>query len=308
VHPHRSSLAALSDPAERTAVTASGLLIVASTAAAGPTLDAFYAGYDEAFVLPNEKEEREGFAKCLALNSGADYTRLSTLYGAFREAVLIARDPADGAMVGGANFIAFPLRAGREVLSINLNYIFIAPAQRRRGHFKRLVAATGDIAASFFEPAAAALPRLVFIEQNDPVQMSRADYERDTRHSGIDQMARIRLWTALGARIVDFPYVQPPLSAGQACDATLIYAVLGAEGPALDACLLHGHLLRFFGISVFKGVDPNMSEVARAQLEELADRCARAETIPLLTAANLPPLMHEPGGAKSLRDIIRLPA
>jgi hypothetical protein len=173
--------------------THAGLLIEATTDPHSPILETFYAGYDEAFVLPNEKEEYDGFVTCLALNSSEAYPRLVQRYGSFREVVLIVREPAGGEPVGGANFIAFPLDFERNVLSINLNYIFIGPGQRRRGHFKRLVASIGEAAAAFFEPAAAHLPQLVFVEQNDPIQMSPEDYARHP-HAGIDQMQRIRLW------------------------------------------------------------------------------------------------------------------
>jgi hypothetical protein len=304
-----SSLQASTDVIEDRALSDEGLVIEATVSPDSPILQTFYAGYDAAFVLPNEKEEHDGFAKCLALNFAEPYARLSRFYGAFREVVLVARDATSGAIVGGANFIAFPLlRRDGEVLSVNLNYVFTASEQRRRGHFKRLVAAIGDVAARFFEADAGRLPRLVFIEQNDPVQMSRADYARDTQHSGIDQMTRIQLWTALGARIIDFPYVQPPLSAGQAPDATLIYAVLGADAPALDACLLHAHLLRFFGISVLKGEDPIANAIAGSQLAELAARCEHGTAIPLLTAAGPPSLMQETcetSPRTSLRELIR---
>ncbi len=313
----RSSLAALTESLEHRAMTDGGLLIEATVSPDSPILQTFFSGYDAAFVLPNEKEEHDGFIKCLALNSGAPYARLAGLYGAFREVVLVAREPASGsmisgAMVGGANFIAFPLRLdGKDVLSINLNYVFIASDQRRRGHFKRLVAAVGGVAAALFEPPAAQLPRLIFIEQNDPMQMSRTDYVRDTEHAGIDQMTRIRLWTGLGAKIIDFPYVQPPLSADQAPEETLLYGVLGADGDAIDACLLHAHLLRFFAISVLKGEDPLANTIASAQICELAARCRIGAAIPLLTAASLPALMPEAPDAKdrqSLREIIRTKA
>ncbi len=222
----------------------------------------------------------------------------------------MARDAASGAMVGGANLIAFPLRRDDEVLSINLNYVFIAsdaaPARplqaARRRHRRR----GGELLRACRR---ARSPRLIFIEQNDPVQMSRADYARDTQHSGIDQMARIRLWTALGAKIIDFPYVQPPLSAGQAPDDTLIYAVLGADGDALDACLLHAHLLRFFGISVLKGERSARRRHRRAPARRAGGALPpRHGAIPLLTAAGLPSLMQEaPGSGRSniARELIR---
>jgi hypothetical protein len=138
--------------------------------------------------------------------------------------------------------------------------------------------------------------------------MSVADYELDTQHSGIDQVQRIQLWTSLGAKIIDFPYVQPPLSDDQLPDTTLLYAVLGAEGDALDACILHEHMLRFFGISVLKGADPRTNDIARTQLDELAARCSTATPIALLTAKDLPTLMDRDRGTSSrhsLREILQ---
>lgn len=46
----------------------SGLLIEASTGSADGVLDQVYQDYDAAFVLENEKEGRDGFVECLALN------------------------------------------------------------------------------------------------------------------------------------------------------------------------------------------------------------------------------------------------
>lgn len=304
----RSRFRALDGASERTFATRGGLVIEATTDPQSATLEEFYSGYDAAFVLPNEKEELDGFVACLALNAGADYARLAERYGPFREVVLVARDGASGEIVGGANFIAFPLHANPDVLSINLNYIFVSPAQRRRGHFQRLFAGVGETAATFFETPTAALEQFVFIEQNDPLQMSAVDYVRDTAHSGIDQMQRIRLWAALGAKIIDFAYVQPALSAEQVPDATLIYAVLGAQGETLDACLLREHLLRFFGISVLKGADPLVDPVAARQLAELGERCRTRASVPLLTATPLADRGDEMPGRTSLRDLIRTPA
>jgi hypothetical protein len=48
--------------------------------------------------------------------------------------VLAARDAAGAALVGGANFIAFPLRPNAELLSINFNYTSSRSATRRVPH------------------------------------------------------------------------------------------------------------------------------------------------------------------------------
>ena len=78
------------------------LSIEATDRADNGVLDAFYAAYDKAFVLANEKEELDGFHDCLALNVGGAHERLRARYGPFRELVMVARDNS-GAVVGGAN-------------------------------------------------------------------------------------------------------------------------------------------------------------------------------------------------------------
>ncbi len=277
-------------------VSNSGLVIEATTAADDGLLEEFYRDYDGAFVLENEKEGYDGFAECLGLNAGDQYANLVGRYGPFREFVAVVRDPATGARLGGANFIIFPVSpaTARElVLSINLNYVFVNTQLRRKGIFRQLM---GDLPAVAFrlfaETNASDLPKAlrgagepqvyVFIEQNDPFRMSREDYDRDTELTGLDQVARIGLWSRLGARIVDFPYVQPPLSKDQDADDTLAYAVLGAPNVDLDACLLRSHLERFFGISVLKGADLSAEPTAAAQLSELALRCNEKRRVPLL--------------------------
>jgi hypothetical protein len=277
-------------------VSTSGLVIDATTAADDGLLEQFYRDYDGAFVLENEKEGYDGFAECLGLNTGDAYANLVGRYGPFREFVAVVRDPATGARLGGANFIIFPVsgaNARELVLSINLNYVFVNAQLRRKGVFRQLMSDLPALAFRLFaQTNAADLPKVpprgsepqvyIFIEQNDPFRMSREDYDRDTELTGLDQVARIGLWSRLGARIVDFPYVQPPLSKDQDADDTLAYAVLGARDADLDACLLRAHLERFFGISVLKGADLSVEPTAAAQLSDLAIRCGDNRRVPLL--------------------------
>src|SRR5437879_10340344 len=81
-----------------------GLFIQASAAPNGRVLDNFFDGYDSAFVLPNEKEERSGFIECLALNFGTRYRRLARKFGPFREMILVAWDASreTRSLIGGA--------------------------------------------------------------------------------------------------------------------------------------------------------------------------------------------------------------
>src|SRR5690606_3894893 len=125
-----------------------------------------------------------------------------------------------------------------------------------------------------------------------------------TLHTGLDQLARIGIWTRLGANIIDFPYVQPPLTADQQADPNLVLAVLGTDASALSACLLHDHLERFFGISVLKGRPPADNPAAAAQLRLLRAGCETGETIALLHAGALSAASDgkRPG---SLREALR---
>jgi GNAT superfamily N-acetyltransferase len=258
-----------------------GELTVEATTLPGSTLDRFYEGYDRSFVLSNEKEMLAGFVECLDLNRGQYYQKLSGLYGPFREVVLLANDPLTRMQVGGANFIAYPVAAG-DAIALNLNYIYVLPEARGRGHLKRLLRSTTETAKVFFENTTGESEVLVFIEQNDPLRMTTEDYVHDSRHTGLDQVERIRIWAKLGARLVDVRYVQPPLSKDQEADENLVYSVLGARRSTLSACTLHDHLQRFFAISVLKGRELENEPSACSQLEALSAQCGSGREIALL--------------------------
>lgn len=313
-----------SQAAQLRAKAPSGLLYHGSTSPTDGVLDQFFAAYDSSFVLENEKEGFSGFAECLALNEEPRHDGLRTQYGPFREFVVVVREPS-GALVGGLNFIALilddPDRAGH-ALSLNLNYIFVPPLQRRRDVFKTMVGDLPTLAFALFGHTNAAdvpeawkapgepPPIYTFIEQNDPYRMSPEDYARDTWATGLDQLARIGLWTRQGARIVDFPYVQPALTADQEADPNLVYAVLGAKSRSLHPALLPQHLLRFFAISVLKGRDPETDPDAQRQLAQLATVSAAGTRVELLEMAD-PASLPRPGageaveGTSTLRELLR---
>jgi hypothetical protein len=294
------------------APAAGALSFESTTDPDSPITGLFFEHFDRAFILPHEKETLEGFRHCLALNRGPAFERLHERYGPFREAVLIARAPS-GEIAGGANYIAFALSGTPPLLAINLNYIFVAQAWRRQGYFRQLLGAVRFDAALLRKSST--MPAAIFIEQNDPLAMTQEDYTADTAYGGLDQFQRIAIWAKLGARIVDFPYIQPALSSAQEPDTRLCYAVIGMPGPDLDACFLREHLLRFFAISVLKGRDPYGDLAARSQLALLGEACAAGRTIPLLDPSRLtvPAMMQiraEPSNSKvlSLRDALRNPA
>ena len=86
----------------------------------------------------------------------------------------------------------------------------------------------------------------------------------------------------MGATLLDWPYVQPALSAGQQDDRTLAYAVLDAGADRLPAPLVLWHLERFFAISVLKGADLPSSPSASQQVRALQRLAAANGTLPLL--------------------------
>jgi hypothetical protein len=263
------------------------LVVAATTDAEDPLLAEFFAAYDRAFILPSEKEEWDGFVECLKLNHGNAYETLASTWGPFREWVLLARSPVSpSTVIGGANLICFPLHtdAASLVLSMHLNYLFIDPSERGKGYLRKLIGICQDVVTRSFvpQPTSGVLPVLMFLEQNDPLKLTPEDYQRDSSHGGIDQVDRIRIWRRVGARIIDFPYVQPALSDSQEPDAGLMLSVVGVEGDTVDACWLQHHLERFFAISVMKGGDPRTKETSGNQLTLTANACRAGIPIPLL--------------------------
>lgn len=305
-------------------ISGSGFAIAATASPASPVLREFYDAYDLAFTLAGEKEEFAGFADCLALNHGESYAGLSARFGGFREYAATIRAPVTGEFIGGMNFIVFSL-AGLKIpqtpyLSVNLNYVFINGQARRRGYFRAIMQDFAPIVMKLFAAsnpidAQAALQRhrmpdppvYIYIEMNDPVRMPNEDYDTDTEVSGLDQIARIGIWSRLGAKIIDFPYVQPSLSAKQKADRNLVYAVLGVEGSRLCPSILKAHLERFFTISVLKGRCPAGDPYAAAQLAALSKPSRNFESVSLLDPRNLDfdNNLIRTGGAGSLREMLK---
>lgn len=256
-------------------VLANGLCLRTSEDPASPILQAFYAGYDRAFVLPDERENLAGFVDCLRLN-----LTLPSQFGRQHSEQVLVVTGDDGALLGGANFLATGMTApGGPPVSVALNYVFVEAAARGRGLARVLIAAAQRMAALALTGSDSGPESAVFIEQNDPLALSAADYAADTAHAGIDQVDRLAIWASLGARVVDFPYVQPALSAEQEPDDGLIYAALRFPGASIPPAWFHDHLQSFFGVSVRKGAPLDDDPVSTRQLDALA---ARTEPVRLI--------------------------
>jgi hypothetical protein len=234
-------------------------------------VDRFFDGYDKAFILPDEREEIEGFRECLALNGSYRYA-----FGRTQCELVATICDSDGELLAGANFLSTSLGEDRFAtrVSVALNYVFVVPQARGRKLLHRALDAVRWLAPLSVASQAAPAEVAIFIEQNDPFRMTDEAYRLDTEHSGLDQIARLAIWHRMGARIVDFPYVQPALSADQKPDDGLVYAAVAFPGDTVPAALLHDHFESFFGISVLKGDDPASDPTARAQLAELANRAS----------------------------------
>lgn len=307
MHDPASPPSAWSDDARWTRELGEGLVLRATERPDSPLLAHFMAGYDRAFVLPDEREELEGFRACLAANP-ASRRRFGRLH---RELLVVIDDAATGALLGGANFLATRIDAApahHPKVAIALNYLFVEPAARGKGLARRLKDAVGRLGNAAVDLAEDAPPPAMFIEQNDPLRLTDAEYAADSAHAGIDQVDRLAVWAHMGALLVDFGYVQPALSAGQASDDGLAYAVMNLAQSAVDAGYLHAHLESFFGISVLKGGDPAADPVAGTQLAALAAMAAAGEGVALLpmspAVAALRALPSRPGGG-TLRQFAR---
>lgn len=279
-------------------VLANGLVVRTSEDPASPILEEFYAGYDRAFVLPDEREDLDGFVDCLRLNQ-----TLPSLFGRRHSEQVLVVKGNDGALLGGANFLAIGMTAqGGPPVSLALNYVFVEPAARGRGLARMLVQAAQRMAVLALAGSNHGHEPAVFIEQNDPLALTAAEYAADTAHAGIDQIDRLAIWASLGARVVDFPYVQPALSVGQEPDDGLIYAALRFPGASIPPAWFHDHLQSFFGVSVRKGAPLADDPVSMGLLDALA---ARTEPVRLIDVGGAIAALKEagrPAGAINFRQ------
>ncbi|MFT4053606.1 MAG: hypothetical protein QM681_03800 [Novosphingobium sp.] len=249
-----------------------GIRVSASDDPDSDILQRFFAGYDRAFVLPDEREELDGFEACLALNA----THRHVFGRTHSELVAVFEDDC-GALLGGANFLSTAVGGG--LSTIALNYVYVEAAARGRGLLRKVLGAVRRLALASLQLDPDSPAPVIFIEQNDPLRMTAEQYAADTAHSGLDQVDRLAIWHRVGARIVDFPYIQPALSDDQHADDGLVYAAVDFPGACIDARLLHDHLQSFFAISVRKGQPLKAGDVASRQLDMLL---RRTDPVPLL--------------------------
>lgn len=255
-----------------------GLNVLASGDPDSVILKRFFEGYNRAFVLPDEREELDGFRKCLALNLTHRYS-----FGRKHGELVALIEDKNGVLLGGANFLATLLDVGpgTSCATVALNYIYVEEAARGRGLLRKALSAVEHLALEALQLDPNGAAPAVFIEQNDPLRLTAEEYVADTSHSGLDQLDRLAIWARMGARVVDFPYVQPALSPLQQADDSLIYAVLNYFEDAVQSEVLRQHLESFFGISVLKGCPEAPEGAAMKQLRALDDNPGSIPLLPM---------------------------
>jgi hypothetical protein len=187
------------------------------------------------------------------------------------------------------NFICFPMD---NALTVHTTYVFVAPAWRGCGLLRGVYRTIENIARAYGRDCGLAddLPVLFVGEQKDPFRMTLAAFRTAAAADAPDAFDRLAMWGQLGARMLRFRYVLPPLTMCGAPDDSLFLRVLfrdevgGAHPDApprhVDARVLQEHLRRFFGLSVAKGLyDPAARPEVRAQMAQLHTRA----TVPAVT-------------------------
>jgi GNAT superfamily N-acetyltransferase len=236
----------------------SGLQAEIITAPGVPLLDEFYRLYQTVFTLDDEREPFEGFSQVLAFNG--DKT-IQSEFGPFIETVITLRDLQTKELVGAANpvFYAYPKQKedfGFDA-SCQLNFILVRDELRGLGLGNVLLQRIEAELAIFARKQCQGSRFFVTCEQNNPSRMTSAEIVADAEAALIDPNDRMRWWRRRGFKRLDFPYVQPPLSATQdACGYLDYYVRFGDEGPSgpktLATSVLREHLRRFFFVSVGK--------------------------------------------------------
>ena len=286
---------------EQAFVLPGGVRVTASADPNSPVLRRFFEGYDRAFVLPDEREELDGFERCLALNATHRHA-----YGRTHCELVCVMEDETGVLLGGANFLATAIdRPGAPPAAVALNYVYVEEAARGRGLLRQTLSAVRALALTALDLDPDGPPPAVFIEQNDPLRLTPEEYAEDTAHSGLDQVDRLAIWARVGARIVDFPYIQPALSADQQADDGLIYAAVDYPDEAVDVGLFHDHLESFFGISVLKGESEPPGGEASRQIAALTPGAAPQPLHPMSPALDWLRAGRPIKGFESFRDLAR---
>jgi len=226
-----------------------------STAADAGLLRAFYdALYVPSFPDPDERESLASIERYLRLRAEGWYGR-----NAYHVRLLLE----GGRPVAGSisDYLAEPN-------SGVIEFLVVAPEDRGRGLGRALLAWTEDGLAA--DARAAAQPGLesIVAEMNDP-------FRRPPAQDNVDPFLRLLVWGRWGYARLDFPYVQPALSAEQRPVTSMLLAMKhpgrAAPPPAVPGArvtrIVHEYLRWAMRIEV-----PDRCAEYRAMAEHLAGR------------------------------------
>lgn len=238
-----------------------------------PAFRTFYAMYEAAFPLADEREPPEAFEAILALNANLTLQRA---HGPYREMVAAIYAWDGGPMIGGHVFgmtTSAAHRADGIAASVQGIYTFLHPDMRGTLPIWQVAEYSQRTAARIFAPAGFVqrLAPPILLEVNNPLRMSDDEIALDTRISGTDPFRRYMFWRRSGFRPLDFPYVQPALRADASAIAYLDLFCSDGVGRLPSALLLE-HLNAFISVSCLKGEDASRDPYFAAMKEWLKAR------------------------------------
>ncbi len=160
----------------------------------------------------------------------------------------------EGNVLGGLN-----LELYRESGTWLLAYIAVRADGRGSGIGRRLLESAIELSMQARTADRESSPPILLAEAEDP--------ERALKDGGFDRSLRLRILSNLGFRIVDMPYVQPPLGAGRGpVDWLFLLAHQSGLGPdsELESDRLHRFLHEFYRAqSVTPEEDADFREMSR---------------------------------------------
>ncbi len=217
--------------------------------------------YNEAFP---DADEREVFSDILDRASG-----LGQPHEPHTVIVLTPSNAAGGAVAGGlvADWYA---KSG----ALHIIYLAVDPAVRKLGTGRKLIDEGLPEIIKYIKESHGCEIRNVFFESNNPLIASKDNF---------DKSLRLKIFARLGARVVNIPYVQPPLTEGkQEVDNLLLLTLpqFNAGGEKIPAAEIREFLLEFYEGLGFGERHPAFAKMSRA-LEEKEDADGNIATDPL---------------------------
>ncbi len=216
----------------------------------------FFAIYEAAFPIEDEREGVEAFDAILGLNRDR---RVQDAFGPYREVVAAVRSWDGGPVIGGHVFgiVSGPLhRRLGYAASIQGIYSFLHPDHRGSVPIAAFSAYCRSMATRIFGHGMTS-PRVapILMEVNNPLRMRPDEIVMDREVSGLDPSRRYGFWHRSGYSPLDVCYVQPRLRDDAEPIRYLDLFCSRDSGPSLSADLLIAHLRAFLSVSVLKGDD-----------------------------------------------------